>query len=192
MYVLYVVGFAIFIAVAGLASNKWNSPVAVSNMPSNTAKEVAENIYNNASIVKQWAESQSITSQIVNTAALSAYRTYSLMNKGDYQAVIVTDSQQNTYEIYSWNRIYDQRTTLSNVVGQLVNLTSQIRGGYATTWFIPLVVINTNCSPNIMNSFLAPIKKNLNGYNTLFTTLCNQAGTLGAPVAQYALVIQLY
>lgn len=191
MYPLYIAAFALFIFASGLFVTKWNSPLAPGVMQINVAKEIAENILNNSVIVKQWAENQSITNQIVTAATLSAYKTYSLVNKGDYQAVIVTDSLDNTYEIYSWNNIYDKKTTADDVIGQLVNISSQSRGAYGTTWSIPLIIQNTNCTANIMNGFLAPIKQNLSGYNTLFTTLCNQASAIGAPVAKYAIMIQV-
>lgn len=190
MYALYVAAFALFIFVSGLFATKWNSPVAPGVMQVNVAKEFAENIWNRATIVKQWAESQGITNQNANVD-FSGYLSYTINPRGIFHAVIVTDSQDNTYEIYSWNTISDSKTSDDDVIGQLVNISSQSRGAYGTTWSIPLIIQNTNCTANIMNGFLAPIKQNLSGYNTLFTTLCNKASAIGAPLAKYAIMIQI-
>ena len=191
MYALLVLLFSLMIMLVGAFSNKWNSPVAPALLPTVTAQIVASNIYNYASTVKQYAESNCITNQAIGNMDMSAYQPTNLSKMGDYQALIVTDSTKNTYEILSWNTIIPNTTTINDVNSQLINLTSQVRNPYGTSWFIPLVIQNNNCQPTILNGYFAPIQQNLSGYKTLFTTLCGLASAMGAGVAKNALVIQL-
>ena len=179
MYALYVIAFAGCIITTGLLSTKWNSPVSPANLPTNIAKEVAGNIYADAAWAKRRVEKP------------PGYISYGQRTKVEGIAINITDDKQNSYLIYSWWKIHDKRVNPADVMGELVNMSSQIRAPYGTTWFVPLVVVNTNCSPKIMNGFLTPIKPYLDGYKRLFTTLCNEASSRGLPVYKYALVIQL-
>lgn len=191
MYVIVVLFITVFVFLSGLFTVKWSSPVSTPAIPINSAKEIAENIYSDVGVIKLWAEKNSISSHVVTDSDIAQLRSYSFSHLVDYKAVIVTDSVGNDYEIYSWGQLKNKNTLVDDVNAQLVNLTSQIRGAFGTSWSVPLVIKNSNCKSTILNGFLPPIKPNLNGYNAVFSELCNKAATMGAPISQNVLLVPI-
>ncbi len=191
MQSLLIAIFSATIIFTGLYRLNWDSPVSTNNIQTTSSKEVAENIYDYAYYVKQYAQTESIISEVIQDSRVTPYITYQFSKLGNYQSVILTDINNNTYEIVTWSSLYKSSVNLQSVAGQLTLLSSEKRGFNGTSWYIPLIIKNTNCMGEVLNGNLKPIMQNLAGYTQLFNTLCNQSISTGLNLGKYVLLIQI-
>lgn len=190
MYALFIALFALAAAITGYFQMRWDDPVSAHNYSSITAKEVAENVLNYTSVVKQYAESQNITNQTISDSQIQSVLSYNFTKLGDYSSAVIT-YDENTYEIVTWNSIYPSNTTNDTVVGELISLTSKVRATNGTSWVIPLIVINQNCTGMIANQHLGLMQNNVTGYQQLFSNICQSSLPNNFKLGKYNIVVQV-
>ncbi len=193
MILTLLVCMALIFAV--ITQSKKDSPIAVDNIQTTSAINVANNILTYASNVKQYVVDANVTNQIINNSSLDLYKTpgYNYRPLANYGSVVLTESPTNVkYIMVTWNAINDKNTILEHVAGQISRMSNQMRNIHSTDWVVPLIIRNNSCNGTIINSHIKPVYKSLVGYTNLFNNLCNLSqSTLGFNLEKYVLVIEI-
>ena len=185
----------ISLVFAVISQFRKDSPIAIDNIQTTSAINVAKNILVYASNVKQYVVNANVTNQIINNNALDIYKTpgYNYRMLANYSSVVVSESPSNIrYIMVTWNTINDKNTILEHVAGQISIMSNQMRNIYSTDWVVPLIIKNNNCNGVIINSYIKPVNKSLTGYTTLFNNLCSLSqNTLGFSLSSYVLLVEI-
>lgn len=188
MWVILAGVVASVIAAIMFFEEKWDSHVSGVNYEATTAKAVAQNIVIYATLAKQYAVAKKSYNTLIQKSAVDSFSTYSLNLRGDYRVTVVSYGTNSYYEIISWDNV--QKTSNQLVISELMNLTGQQRS-LKDTNIVPLIIVNSNCTAQIMNSHLGIVNKNLSGYKTLWNSICTSRIPSGFVVGKYNILVQV-
>lgn len=188
MWVILAGVVASVIAAITFYQEKWDNHVSGVNYQATNAKSVAQNIVTYATLAKQYAVANKNYNTVINKSAVDNWNTYRFNLQGDYRVTVVSYGTNSYYELISWDSV--QKTTNHMVVSELVRLVGPQRS-LTNTNIVPLIIVNNNCTAQIMNSHLGIINKNLNGYKTLWNNICQTRIPSGFKVGQYNMLTQI-
>lgn len=190
MYALLIGALTSIIVLTGYYQSQWNNPMSYQNKSSYVASSIANNIISYAKIVKEYAEYKNIKDQIISDNILQTYLSYGFNKLANYRAAIIM-YKGTKYEIITWDSSYVKMASDKEVLAELAYITSKKKAMNGTSWIIPLIIVNDNCTGTIINRNLEVIFKKINDYDKLFNNLCQVSFPDGFTLGKYNLFIEM-
>ena len=187
MWVILAGVIASAVAAITFYEEKWDSHVSGVNYEITTAKAVAQNIVTYATLAKQYSVATKNYNTPINKTAIDNFSTYSFKIQGDYRVTVVSYGD-GYYELISWDTV--QKTNNHLVMSELIRLVGQQRS-LTYTSVVPLLIVNSNCTAQIMNSHSGIINQHLSGYKALWNSICLNRIPSGFKVGQYNMLVQI-
>lgn len=190
MYTLLIGVLTSIIVLTGYYQSQWDNHMSTQNISSYVASNIANNIISYAKVVKEYADYTDIKNQVISDNVLQTYLSYGFNKLANYRAVIIMYKDRK-YEIISWDSFFVRTASDKEVLAELAYITNKKKAMNGTSWFIPLIIINDNCTGTIINRNLEAISKRINDYGRLFNNLCQVSFPGGFTLGKYNLLIEM-
>lgn len=193
MWVILAGLVAVAMLTATIYEQKWDDESSSSKISTTMANNIAGNIIDYATIAKNAALGESTFNVLIPKNKIQTYASYELDAEADYRSAMITYGADNSskYELVSWDSIYNKSTTAEQVMNALsnrVNTHSSIKGN---TNYVPLLIINNNCTATLVDGYVGNIYKKQDGYKNLFKDICTNYRPSGFVVGKYNMLIQI-